>query len=103
MSYKIEKIVDEHKITKEIIDGGEVNEFEGNLTMVINTSGSASYTHEQASGSTNWLVTHNLGKKPHVTVTDSAGTEIIGAITYPSLNQVSIEFSNPETGYAYIS
>jgi hypothetical protein len=66
-------------------------------------SGSASISHEQASVLSTWTITHNLGKRPHVTTTDSAGTEMIGAVSYPSLNQVTIEFSNPETGYAYIS
>lgn len=43
-------------------------------------------------------VTHGLNKRPAVTVIDSAGDEVIGAITYLDLNTVRAVFSAPFGG-----
>lgn len=36
------------------------------------------HTHKQAQAAKVWTVAHNLGKRPAVTVVDSAGTVVIG-------------------------
>ena len=38
-------------------------------------------------------ITHNLGKKPSVTVIDSAGDRVDCGVSYPSLNVVTLQFS----------
>lgn len=59
----------------------------------------ATYTHTQLGNSAVWTINHNLGLKPAVvSVQDSAGTEIIGDVTYPDLNTTVITFSTPEAG-----
>lgn len=43
-------------------------------------------------------ITHNLGKRPSITVIDSAGDEVEGDYSYPDFNNVSISFSAPFSG-----
>ena len=62
-----------------------------------------SYTHTQNAVSYNWEITHNLGYRPSVIVTDSAGTVVEADVSYPSVNQVSIALSQAVSGYAYLT
>lgn len=41
------------------------------------------HTHKQAQAAKVWTVVHNLGKRPAVTVVDSAGTVVIGGGRLP--------------------
>jgi hypothetical protein len=66
----------------------------------INAAADKHYTHEQTESSSMWVCPHNLGKRPAVIVTDSAGTQIIGSLDYPDLNTVVIRFKAPFTGRA---
>lgn len=50
-----------------------------------------------------WVVTHNLGFHPNVTVVDNAGNEYEGDIVYNSINQVTVTFSNYVYGTMYLS
>jgi hypothetical protein len=52
------------------------------------------------SNQTNFSVTHNLNKKPAVTMIDSAGTEIIGDYLHNSSNQITITLQYPTSGTA---
>lgn len=62
-----------------------------------------SYTHDQATASATWTVVHNLGYYPNVAVVDSAGSEVIGEISYLDVNTVEITFANAFGGKAYLS
>lgn len=42
--------------------------------------------------------THNLGKYPSVTVFNSAGDEVVGAVNYLSINVLTVTFSSSFTG-----
>ena len=61
------------------------------------------YVHTQASPSPVWNVTHTLGGRPSVTVVDSSGTVVIGEVTYNSNTSVTITFTAPFSGYAYLT
>lgn len=61
------------------------------------------YVHSQPSPSTTWTITHALGGKPSVTVVDSAGTVVIGEVTYNSDTQVTISFTSAFSGFAYLT
>lgn len=50
-----------------------------------------------------WTIDHTLGRYPAVMVTDSAGTVVEGEITYDSLTRVTLTFSAPFAGEAYLS
>jgi hypothetical protein len=69
---------------------------------VISTKDSH-YTHNQNSVSDTWSVTHNLGKKPSVTVVDSADTVLYGAVLYTNNNSLTITLSAPTSGKAYMN
>jgi hypothetical protein len=61
------------------------------------------YIHSQPVASSEWVVTHALGGRPSVTVVDSAATKVYGEIVYDSDTQITIKFSAPFSGYAYLT
>lgn len=61
------------------------------------------YVHNQAIASDTWTITHNLATKPNVVVVDSAGTWLLGDVTYISDLQVILSFSSPFSGFAYLT
>lgn len=61
------------------------------------------YTHNQQTPSTMWTINHPLKKKPSVTITSSAGEEMIGDVEYPSLSQVIVRFSAGFSGSAFLN
>lgn len=63
----------------------------------------AHYEHIQSTPSANWVITHNLGKIPSVTIIDSAKDEIIADVEHVSINQVSISFISAFSGKAYLN
>lgn len=72
--------------------------------LVGGTGGaSAYYLHTQATPAAVWTVPHNLGIYPSVTVIDSAGSQVIADVSYPSLNTVTITFSAALSGRAALS
>lgn len=65
--------------------------------------GGGTYTHTQASPAAVWFITHGLGRRPSVTVVDSAGTVVIGNVAYTSDDTVAITFSGAFSGAAYLN
>ena len=61
------------------------------------------YEHVQNAVSSSWVITHNLGFKPNVTVVDSGGTIYEGEITYTNSNSLTVSFSQAFSGKAYLS
>lgn len=61
------------------------------------------YTHAQLSANNSWLVPHNLNRYPSVTITDSAGSVVIGNVTYLSPTQIRLDFSAAFSGTAYLN
>jgi hypothetical protein len=61
------------------------------------------YIHSQASASMEWVITHPLGGNPSVTVVDTAGTVVFGEVKYDSATQVTVIFTVPFSGYAYLT
>lgn len=61
------------------------------------------YEHIQGAVSNSWIITHNLGFKPNVTVVDSAGTIYEGEIAYTNSNSLTVSFSQAFSGKAYLS
>lgn len=62
-----------------------------------------SYDHVQGSDSDVWTIEHNLGFYPSVTVFLSSGDTVEGAIEHQSTNTLTITFSVPISGSAYLS
>lgn len=65
--------------------------------------GAQPYEHNQATPSSFWTVTHNLGKRPSVSVFTSANDEVEGDVEHLSNTQLTIAFSAPFAGVAYLN
>ena len=65
--------------------------------------GTSRHIHEQATASAAWSIEHALGGLPSVMVVDSAKTVVIGEVIYNSTSSVTVEFSAPFSGYAYLT
>lgn len=81
------------------------NGFEGTEAEWLNSlkATDVHYTHNQETASAKWVVKHNLGKNPAVTIVDSAGTEVIGDVIHNDINTVTISFTAAFSGKAYFN
>lgn len=61
------------------------------------------YTHVQNTADTEWLINHQLGRYPSVTVVDSAGTHVIGGVTYVDEFTIRVSFDFQFSGKAYLN
>lgn len=61
------------------------------------------YVHVQNEASDIWIVDHQMGRYPSVTVVDSAGTMVFGEVVYDNENQVTITFTAAFSGKAYLN
>lgn len=63
----------------------------------------STYIYEQGVAASTWEINHNMGKFPSVTVVDSAGSVVIGAIDYIDINNLKITFNSSFGGKAYLN
>ena len=61
------------------------------------------YEFTQVTPTASWVVTHNLNKRPSITVVDTGGTVVIGDYTYNSDNQTTLNFTYAFAGKAYFN
>ena len=66
-------------------------------------SSAATYTQCFESPLASWVITHNLGKFPSVTIVDVNNEIVIGDIDYTSSNIVTVTFNNPFAGCAFLN
>lgn len=57
---------------------------------------------QQATPSLTWNITHNLGRKPSVSILDAAGNELLADVQHVSNNAISVYFSVPTVGSAVL-
>ena len=62
-----------------------------------------SFDFTQGVPSTVWNIIHNLDKYPSVTVVNESKEVMIGNITYIDKDNITITFSAPFSGYAYLN
>lgn len=67
------------------------------------TSSDKHYTFTQVAASAIWNITHNLKKKPSVSIVDSAENNVYGDIEYINENQLTITFNSAFSGKAYLN
>lgn len=79
----------------------------GNIKITYNknitqedVTGDKHFVHLQGPPSNLWTVTHNLDKKPSVTIIDSAGNMVVGKLVYVNLNILTLQFVSPISGEA---
>ena len=63
----------------------------------------ANYLHDQGVPSDTWVIAHNLGKYPSVSIIDTAGTDVLGKVEYVNINTIKIYFKNAFSGKASIN
>lgn len=80
--------------------GGDFDNLESQLNFMITTS--SSYVFTQETPSDEWIITHSLNRFPKVTVIDSEGEVVFASVTYDSINQVTVKFSEPVSGMALL-
>lgn len=61
-----------------------------------------SYTHQQLIAMDTWVINHNLNRIPSVTITDSAGTVVVGDVKHIDLNTTEVNFTSGFAGTAYL-
>lgn len=62
----------------------------------------ATYTHVQDVAEDTWVIEHNMGKYPRYTFVDDNMDVIEGGVHYDSLNQMTVTFSEAESGMAFL-
>lgn len=72
-------------------------------TLLLGITDDRHHTHKQAQAAKVWTIAHNLGKRPAVTVVDSAGTVVIGEVDYLDDNTVRLTFCAAFSGTAYFN
>lgn len=89
---------------------GDTGEFYGPKTdgewsgvPFFNANVTQRYVHTQSVAAATWTVTHPLNGRPSVTVVDSSGTVVTGEVRYDSNTVVTILFTVPFSGYAYLT
>lgn len=61
------------------------------------------FTFTQTTPAQEWVIQHNLDKFPAVTIVDSAGSVVIGDITYIDKDNVKLTFKGAFSGKAYLN
>lgn len=57
----------------------------------------------QSAPTATWTIDHNTNRFPQVTSVDINGAQIVGEVSWPSINQVVITFSSPIAGKAFLT
>jgi len=83
--------------------GGAGNIVYEQFYVMTSKKGDLSFVHEQTNASNTWVVNHNLGKKPSVTIVTTTDTTVIGEITYNNQNKLTINLSSANSGKAYLN
>lgn len=72
----------------------------GTSVSITVTDASLSFSFE---ASTEWLQTHSFGHNPYVEVINSDGVKVWADVTFPSISQVRVQFSEPVAGTLILS
>ena len=56
------------------------------------------FTFSQASASTEWIVTHGLGKFPAVSIRNDSNEEMEAGIVHININEFRVYFNNATSG-----
>ena len=83
--------------------GGTVTPTPSPPVVVPTVSTATSFTYVRSSPATIWDIVHNLNRFPSVVVLDSSNQEVEGDLGYPSANEVTVTFSAPFAGTAYLN
>tara|TARA_R110002074_G_scaffold140880_1_gene287236 strand:- start:2694 stop:3236 length:543 start_codon:yes stop_codon:yes gene_type:complete len=74
-----------------------------NFILASSIQGDLNFTYTQSSASAQWVIQHDLGKNPSVSVVDSAGSLVVGEVSYIDNNNLIITFISAFSGKAYLN
>jgi hypothetical protein len=94
-------IVNEDTANRVIVDQDSPNLI--TIRMSTNAGNTRRYIFTQAVASDEWVIPHTLGGHPSVTIVDSANTAVFGEVKYDSTTQVTVYFTVPFSGLAYLT
>ena len=83
--------------------GGNGSIIKEQFYVLSSKKGDKSFVFTQTGPQTTWNITHNLGKKPSVTVVTDTDTVVIGDVQYTNDNQLTITLSSANSGKAYLN
>jgi head-tail adaptor len=66
-------------------------------------SPATTFTFEQTTPAALWTIAHQLGRFPAVSVVDSSEREVEGDVSYLDSNNLTVTFSAPFSGVAYLN
>jgi hypothetical protein len=68
----------------------------------VGASGASSqvHVHTQSSPALTWVINHNLGFKPVISLLTVGGVEMFAEVVHTSINQVTVLFVQPTAGLA---
>lgn len=89
--------------TTQEISPQDIRDFVVSTLTVLDNKEDQTYVHVQNTPATIWVVVHNLGKHPSVSVVDSAGTAWIAEVSYTDVNTLEIRHAAPFSGKAYLN
>jgi hypothetical protein len=72
-------------------------------TILQDLTKKTNFVFDQPSPSATWVVVHNMGKFPSVTIVDTAGDEVDAEVRHNSINQLTITYSAAVAGKAYLN
>lgn len=83
----------------------KISQLENDLGYITSTDipKTTTYIYNQIVPSSTWIITHNLGRYPSISIVDSAGNEVIGDVQYIDNNTVKISFTVAFSGTAYLN
>lgn len=61
------------------------------------------WRHAQLDPADTWVIHHGLGRRPAVSIEDSAGTLVHGDVTYLDEGRLVVRFAHPFAGHANLS
>ena len=93
-----------NKVDKIAGKGLSANDFTNEYKTKLETiQAYANYIYTQSTANDTWSISHNLGRYPSVMVADTSGSVAVGTVTYIDSNNLTITFSAPFSGTAYLN
>lgn len=83
--------------------GMSITQPSANNITLASLNDDANFVFTQGTPSATWNITHNLGKFCSVTVVDTSKQIVVGDITYVNDNSLTITFSAPFSGEAFLN
>lgn len=76
---------------------------QGSLEDFFNSGSDKYFRYTQHLPAISWTIEHHLNKRPSVTVTDTAGTVVVGSVEYIDNFKLIVTFSAAFSGYAELN